>query len=55
MSSPRPVFSSVRTARTVVHLPACPNGCGEMLATGDGWQCPICNRFFGYRRGEMHP
>jgi hypothetical protein len=42
-------------APTVHHLPGCPNGCGEMLALDDGWQCPICNRFKGYRRGERHP
>ena len=48
-------FAAVKHARTVHHLPGCPNGCGEMLALDDGWYCPICNRFQGYRRGERHP
>lgn len=42
-------------APTVVHLPCCKNGCGEMLALDDGWQCPICNWYRGYYRGERHP
>ncbi len=55
MSDPRPPFSSVRTAPPRYYLPGCPNGCGEMLATSDDWQCPICNRFAGYYKGERHP
>jgi len=42
-------------APTVVHLPCCKNGCGEMLALDDGWQCPVCNWYRGYYRGERHP
>ena len=48
-------FSDLRRASTVHHLPGCPNGCGEMLALDDGWQCPVCNRYRGYYRGERHP
>lgn len=48
-------FAAVKHAQTRYHLPGCPNGCGEMLALDDGWYCPICNRFQGYRRGERHP
>jgi hypothetical protein len=49
------LFSGLRRASTVHHLPGCPNGCGEMLALDDGWQCPVCNRYRGYYRGERHP
>jgi hypothetical protein len=42
-------------APTVHHLPGCPNGCGEMLALDDGWQCPVCNWYRGYYKGERHP
>ena len=55
MSSPKRAFADIKHARTVYSLPECPNGCGEMLALDDGWQCPICYRYLGYRRGEQHP
>ena len=55
MSAKQQVFAALKRAPTVVNLPCCPNGCGEMLATSDGWMCPICNRFKGYYRGERHP
>ena len=55
MSSKTSRIADLRRAPTVVHLPACPNGCGEMLALDDGWQCPVCNRYRGYYRGERHP
>jgi len=28
---------------------------GEMLALDDGWQCPVCNWYRGYYRGERRP
>jgi hypothetical protein len=49
------LFSDLRRAPTVVHLPCCKNGCGEMLALDDGWQCPMCNWYRGYYRRERHP
>lgn len=48
-------FAAVKHAQTRYHLPGCPNGCGEMLALDDGWQCPVCNWYRGYYRGERHP
>jgi hypothetical protein len=37
-------------AGTVIFLPWCPNGCGEMIMFGDGerdegFTCPICDRY----------
>jgi len=55
MSSKTSRIADLRRAPTVVHLPGCPNGCGEMLALDDGWQCPMCNWYRGYYRGERHP
>ena len=51
----RQARTSERRAPTVVHLPCCKNGSGEMLAIDDGWQCPVCNWYRGYYRGERHP
>ena len=47
-----PAFASIKRARTVVYLPECRYGCGEMLMTGDGYMCPICGRFMSYPRGR---
>ena len=55
MSSPKRAFADIKHAMTVYSLHECPNGCGEMLALDDGWQCPICYRYLGYSRGEQHP
>ena len=51
MSAKQQVFANLKRAPTALHLPGCPNGCGEMLAIDDGWYCPICNRFRNYPRG----
>jgi hypothetical protein len=48
-------FAAVKRAPTRYLLPDCPNGHGEMLALDDGWQCPVCNWYRGYYRGERHP
>ena len=47
-----PAFASLKHAPTVVYLPECRYGCGEMLMTGDGYMCPICGRFMSYPRGR---
>ncbi len=43
-----------RHIKRVVYLPPCPYGCGEMLLTGDGYMCPICNRFMSYPRKPLN-
>lgn len=48
MSSKTCRLPDLHRAPTSVHLPGCPNGCGEMLALDDGWYCPICYRFRSY-------
>jgi len=55
MNPTKRAFADVKRAPIIYSLPECPNGCGEMLALDDGWQCPICYRYLGYRRGEQHP
>ena len=48
MSSKTSRLPDLAHAPTVVHLPCCKNGCGEMLMTTDGYMCPICGRFMNY-------
>ena len=55
MNPPKTAFSDVKRAPTIYTLPECPNGCGEMLMTTDGYMCPICKRFKNYHKGEQHP
>lgn len=45
-----PAFAGLKNAPTVVHLPACRYGCGEMLLTDEGYSCPICGYFRNYPR-----
>jgi len=55
MSSKTSRIADLARAPTLVYLPACKNGCGEMLTTTDGYMCPICKRFKNYHKGERHP
>ena len=50
MSSKTSRIADLRRAPTVVPLPACRYGCGEMLLTDEGYTCPICGYFRNYPR-----